>query len=697
MADLVISTAAPLGPLSVNVFGPDGAVGKGLLLSSITRQTTLVGVSPGDYTVVAARPSGEELLTRVNVGEEGGFALIGAGTDFARSSSADFGLLLPSQTMGSNLLLDVAAGTARTANNVVQSFGALLSSSAKSLVRAAAAEGLVEYEGAVGPLQLVAWSFGERRWRRDYRLHGFPIHVEGDLLTIDVQSRIPLALGLLDANGFGPIVVAPPFREGAVVTFLSAGLEFAGAADRVSNPSAVRVPVAAVMPREAEVADLMVGLAAPALPHAVELLENGRGGDAASALDLLLHKHRDPAAAVLAALFLARFAPTRLPMAWLKNLVGILPDIADTHLLLAWARSVQESDSGDWQETVVERLRAATASRCVLFARTRYQLTRMTRIYGPKPRARRTKVVTPRRWRSGDYLDFAAEAGGVEAFWGSTPFRPGPDAARPPRPGLAFTLEGGRFHEAIYPDPFEYLSPFAHDYLVPTAKASPEEAAPFQLTGEPDVAATFEFSFGLEISGGDISEDDVGPEIRVHLHFEPGERNSGFRFRTNLSSLEDDETSAAMIEASVERALRTGIDGRPVVDMIVVLDRLELTRAAEFGSAFEEAVRNGLANLAMQRPFIPLERMAQLDIMIAEQFVGDLISEVNTRKGVMQGSHGEGGRENIQVLVSYQMLEGFDEALRAISPAAQYRQKAAGYREQPSDSAASEAGGLAQI
>ncbi len=414
-------------------------------------------------------------------------------------------------------------------------------------------------------------------------------------------------------------------------------------------------------------------------------------------IDILLHKHRDPAAAVLAALFLARFDPTSLPIAWLKNLVGILPDVADTHLLLAWARSVQESDTGDWHETIVGQLRAAAASRCVLFARTRYQLTRMTRIYGPKPRARQTKIVTPRRWRSGDYLDFAADAGGAEAFWGSTPFQPGPSAARRPRPGIGFTLESGRFREEeTYPDFFEYALPVSSDYLASTTVAPPE-AVPLQIAAAPDLAATFDFSFGLDITNREIAEDGPAPEFHIHLHFAPGERGSGVLFQTDLSSLEEDEASVAMIRASVEGALRTGIDERPVVDMVVTLDRLYLIYSAGFGDAFEAVIQHGLNQVSAERPYTPLERVAQLEITIAESFLGGLVAELNRRGGVILASSSRSGGEYIQTLVPYRTLEGFDTALREMSLGqGQYSQATAGYRAQTSDNAEIEAGGLTE-
>jgi hypothetical protein len=85
-----------------------------------------------------------------------------------------------------------------------------------------------------------------------------------------------------------------------------------------------------------------------------------------------------------------------------------------------------------------------------LFSRTRYQLAQLAWRYGPYPRARQEEVVTPRRARPGDFLDFAAEAGGLEAFWGYSPTRPGGSYEPPIHPpqGRTVTVRAGRFTAA---------------------------------------------------------------------------------------------------------------------------------------------------------------------------------------------------------------------------------------------------------
>jgi hypothetical protein len=87
------------------------------------------------------------------------------------------------------------------------------------------------------------------------------------------------------------------------------------------------VPVAVAVPRDPGLANLLSGLTAASLPHTEQLWvqdAEDRFGSADHALEMLLQKYKDPAAAVLAAHFLVRFKPTRAPVQWLENLSRIL-------------------------------------------------------------------------------------------------------------------------------------------------------------------------------------------------------------------------------------------------------------------------------------------------------------------------------------------------------------------------------------
>lgn len=468
MADLTITTDRALGPLTVEVLGLRGErVGSRLTLSSLRRETVVRAIPPGDYTVVGTRPSGERLVSSVRVGREGGKAVIamaGRAPEDLLSDAAQLGLTYESsESIGSDFRL-TALVSPQAANTASRSVGALLSRELLSEKGAALLSfdtGSTRSTTRSTSFTLAGWQYRDGTWQP---VPCKPPKPDGDYLHVQLphwrwhpgENRFrfaPIALGLFGEDGFGPIVIVPPFRESIDITFLAAGVAMANSAERVGNPSAVRVPVALAVPWGPGLADLLLGLNAGILPNATEILEAGREPDAAAALDHLAHKFEDPAAAILGAVFLARFAPLRLPLPWLRNLNAILPDIADSWLLLAWARSVQGDGEIDWDMTITEQLRRAATCRCTYLSRSRAQLGKLMLQHGPFPRARQDFVSTPRRSRTGDYLNFGADAGGLEAFWGHSPRRPGRDTTYPwSKPtGPIVQMRQGRFVDRATP------------------------------------------------------------------------------------------------------------------------------------------------------------------------------------------------------------------------------------------------------
>lgn len=452
MAHLRIATQSALGPLTVDVIGPRGdRVGDRLTLSSLKR-IGAVELVPGDYTVVATRPSGEQLVASTTVGPNGGDAIMTLSGSSPReflTEAAGLGLTYAptAETPDDYRLTTLASPGA--ANTAARSMSVLLK---KQYVRGRFGSSLSDDQlGSIDSAsrsvdyRLICWRFSDRRW--EICPAPSPRYSNDYLQFTPADKHAPLAIGLLGEDGFGPIVTIPPFSFGVDVTFLAAGVAMDDSADRETNPSAVRVPVALAVPHDPGLADLLLGLNAPILPNASAVWQEGRFGDPESALRELADKFRDPAAAVLGALFLARFTPHKLPLGWLRNLNGILPDVADSWLLLAWTRAMQGDGAYVWPMSIAEQLRKASACHCTYYNRTRIQLAKLALRFGPYPRARQEDVATPRRARSGDYLDFSAEAGGLEAFWGSSPTRPGNEPSYPTKTpvGVLVRMRLGKF------------------------------------------------------------------------------------------------------------------------------------------------------------------------------------------------------------------------------------------------------------
>jgi hypothetical protein len=235
--------------------------------------------------------------------------------------------------------------------------------------------------------------------------------------------------------GLGPIVNVPPFTEGVEVTFLSKGV-LVQAADRTITPGGQRIPVALVTPTNRAAADLLSALAAPATPPAAAIWEqtvpNLLPGENV-AVQMLREKFERPAEALLAAHYLLRFLPDRLPVPWADNLVKAMPQAADGPVIAIWARILNRPanlSDAEVDQAIDANAALALKRPVTLFARTRMLLFDTLRLTSDK-----TKSET--RTREGAFRRFGADAGGLECFWGGGPDRPGAAVLNPMATNLA--------------------------------------------------------------------------------------------------------------------------------------------------------------------------------------------------------------------------------------------------------------------
>lgn len=441
-----VSLKSPdLGPLTIEVLDERGkSLVAPMLMSSSQSILEIRDLPQGNLTIVATRPSGEQLLSPIAANEANVNAYLevpGRSPHEFMSEATSLGLVRPrppetvSEYLGlapdrlSSLLISTVGGTA--GRNLV-ALGASPVFASRSV--AAFDGGLFPkseppaYEAVPDYHTLASWEWSDGRWRRTPLPHQ-NLNAGSAYLQLRLWgTETPMALGLLDGLGYGPIVIVPPFRQGIDITFLAEGLQSAVFGRRVDNPSAVRTPVALAVPLDRSLADLLVALSSPAMPQASQLWDQvaaSHGSPADSAHAFLVDKYKDPTAATLGALFLARFVPGRVPAEWLRNLDGVAGNVADNAYLLAWAAMTRPSDRPANAAAIQDLIRTAQKRPLLYFSRTRAQLVQAARLYGPWTRSRRLELTSPRHPRQGDFLDYAADAGGLEAFWGASPSRPG--------------------------------------------------------------------------------------------------------------------------------------------------------------------------------------------------------------------------------------------------------------------------------
>jgi hypothetical protein len=306
------------------------------------------------------------------------------------------------------------------------------------------------------PFALRGWSFNGARWLALDSVafaRAGETWLSGDFLKLAVQPRTPgngapsevLCFGLLDGSGFGPLVILAPFVEPVELTFVAKGV-LAQAADRGTTPGQQHLFTPGAHP----LADFLSALAAPATPSAETIwnqaapnLAPGSGRDVADALKVLVDKYRRPAEALVAAHYVLRFLPNRLPLNWAENLVRAMPIAADGPVIAAWAWiHNRPRDATDLQvDAAVARYVSLALTRPVtLFARTRALLFEAHHLVPADSQL-------DSLWRTEETFRRAgAAAGGLESFWGRAPHLPGSEGDAQPGPDLdRIALAGDTF------------------------------------------------------------------------------------------------------------------------------------------------------------------------------------------------------------------------------------------------------------
>ncbi|MFH1381881.1 MAG: elongation factor G [Chloroflexota bacterium] len=152
----------------------------------------------------------------------------------------------------------------------------------------------------------------------------------------------------------------------------------------------------------------------------------------------------------------------------------------------------------------------------------------------------------------------------------------------------------------------------------------------------------------------------------VLIELEPGEAGSGLEFTDRIRGNTIPKQFIPAVEAGIKEAMETGVlGGYPVVDVKVALydgsyhevDSSELA----FKIAASMAFKNGMSKA---KPVL-LEPIMKLEVVTPEEFLGDIISDLNSRRAHIEAIETYGGMSTIRVFVPLAETFGYATILRS--------------------------------
>ena len=171
----------------------------------------------------------------------------------------------------------------------------------------------------------------------------------------------------------------------------------------------------------------------------------------------------------------------------------------------------------------------------------------------------------------------------------------------------------------------------------------------------------------------------------VKIRLEPNESGKGYDFRNEVVGGAIPKEYIPAVDAGIRGAMASGVlAGYPVVDCIVTLydgsyhevDSSEMAFKIAGSMAFKEAMRKA-------DPVI-LEPIMKVCVIVPEEYMGDVIGDLNSRRGQIRGFEDRPGAKQIDAFVPLSEMFGYATDLRSKTQGrGQYTMEPSHYIELP--------------
>ena len=171
----------------------------------------------------------------------------------------------------------------------------------------------------------------------------------------------------------------------------------------------------------------------------------------------------------------------------------------------------------------------------------------------------------------------------------------------------------------------------------------------------------------------------------VKIHVEPNESGKGYEFVNAVVGGAIPKEYIPAIDAGIQGAMLSGtVAGYPVVDVKVTLfdgsyhevDSSEMAFKIAGSMAFKEAMRKADPTL--------LEPIMKVCVIVPDEYMGDVIGDLNSRRGQIQGYEMRSGAQQIDAFVPLAEMFGYATDLRSRTQGrGQYTMEPSHYIELP--------------
>jgi elongation factor G len=177
---------------------------------------------------------------------------------------------------------------------------------------------------------------------------------------------------------------------------------------------------------------------------------------------------------------------------------------------------------------------------------------------------------------------------------------------------------------------------------------------------------------------------------RVKIKVTPGERGSGIIFTDEIKGGNIPKEYIPSIEKGMRETAASGsLVGFPIIDFEINLYDGSYHDVDSSALAFEIAGRGAMREVAQKAGIKLLEPIMRVEVVTPEEFMGDVIGDLNSRRGQIQGTDSRGNAQVVEAMVPLANMFGYVNQLRSFTQGrAQYSMFFSHYDEVPANVAA---------
>lgn len=185
--------------------------------------------------------------------------------------------------------------------------------------------------------------------------------------------------------------------------------------------------------------------------------------------------------------------------------------------------------------------------------------------------------------------------------------------------------------------------------------------------GAPQVAYRETFRGSAKVEGKFVRQSGGRGQFgHVWIEFAPNEEGKGFEFENKIVGGVVPREYIPAVQAGLENSMVNGVlAGYPLIDVKAALVDGSYHDVDSNEMAFKIAASMALKNAVSKCSPVLLEPMMKVEVVIPEEYLGDIMGDITSRRGRVEGMDARGNAQVVRAFVPLAEMFGYATALRS--------------------------------